>query len=433
MWQTLFYVPAEIHGYPVFGFGLLLAVWAVVSIAVLGWQAWRHGVGPELWGYLPILLLFGAAIAFVLPAISEPEGLPIRGYGTMMLLAVLAGTGLAIRRARRVGIDPDFIFSLVFWMVVPGILGARLFYIIRFWPEFAQRWTDGGLGPFLGNLIDLTRGGLVVYGSFFGGVLGAWLFLRKHRVPWLAVADLLAPSMMLGLAIGRVGCLLNGCCYGEVCNHAWAVTFPAGKAPHYSPPYQAQIERGQMYGFKLSTDPESPPKVLSIKPQSAAEKAGLKAGDVLKNVNGYAIANTGQAYWALADAFVHGQALHIERQGQPALAVPAIAPPPRTLPVHPTQIYSTIDALLLCLLLLAYDPFRRREGELFALMMTVYPTTRFLIESLRTDESAVFGTGLSIAQNISMLLLLFAVGLWIYILRQPKGLLGKKNSLVSQS
>ena len=118
---------------------------------------------------------------------------------------------------------------------------------------------------------------------------------------------------------------------------------------------------------------------------------------------------------------MHDHALHIERQGQPAVTVPAIAPPSRTLPVHPTQIYSMIDALLLCLLLLAYDPFRRRDGELFALMLTVYPVTRFLIESLRTDESAVFGTGLSIAQNISLLLLVLALGLWIYISRRPKG------------
>ncbi len=91
--------------------------------------------------------------------------------------------------------------------------------------------------------------------------------------------------------------------------------------------------------------------------------------------------------------------------------MPAVAPPPRSLPVQPTQIYSTIDALLLCLLLLAYAPFRRRDGELFALMMSIYPVTRFLIESLRSDEAAVFGTGMSISQNVSLLLLVCAAAL----------------------
>ena len=88
------------------------------------------------------------------------------------------------------------------------------------------------------------------------------------------------------------------------------------------------------------------------------------------------------------------------------MTIDAIRPPAKSLPVQPSQPLSTIDALLLCLLLLAYDPFRRRDGELFAIMLTIYPITRFLIEGLRSDEAAVFGTGLSIAQCVSLLLLL---------------------------
>ena len=98
-----------------------------------------------------------------------------------------------------------------------------------------------------------------------------------------------------------------------------------------------------------------------------------------------------------------------------------LRPPNAAWPVQPTQIYSMIDALLLCLLLLAYDPFRRRDGELLALMMSIYPITRFCIESLRSDEAAVFGTGMSISQNVSLLLLICAAALWFYILRQPRG------------
>ena len=84
-------------------------------------------------------------------------------------------------------------------------------------------------------------------------------------------------------------------------------------------------------------------------------------------------------------------------------------------PVHPTQLYSFIDSLLLCLFLLAYYPFRTRDGEVTALTMTLHPISRFLIEIIRVDEQPVFGTPWSISQNISLLILAGAVCLWIYV------------------
>ena len=107
---------------------------------------------------------------------------------------------------------------------------------------------------------------------------------------------------------------------------------------------------------------------------------------------------------------------------------PLVRPPTKSLPVEPSQPLSTIDALLLCLMLLAYDPFRRRDGELFAVMMSIYPVTRFLIEGLRTDEAAVLGTGMSIGQCVSLLLLVCAAALWFYILRQPKAVTSFANT-----
>ena len=94
--------------------------------------------------------------------------------------------------------------------------------------------------------------------------------------------------------------------------------------------------------------------------------------------------------------------------------------PARSLPVHPTQLYSAIDAALIALVLLAWSPFRRHDGELVALMLTIYPIMRFMEESIRTDESPVFGTGMSISQNVSILILAAAVALWIFVLRGPK-------------
>ncbi len=76
--------------------------------------------------------------------------------------------------------------------------------------------------------------------------------------------------------------------------------------------------------------------------------------------------------------------------------------------------------MLLCLFLLAYYPYRRRDGEVFALLATIHPIARFLQEIVRIDEKAVFNTGLSISQNISLVMLAGAVGLWIFLLRQPR-------------
>jgi phosphatidylglycerol:prolipoprotein diacylglycerol transferase len=95
--------------------------------------------------------------------------------------------------------------------------------------------------------------------------------------------------------------------------------------------------------------------------------------------------------------------------------------PERSRPVHPTQIYSAIDAGLLGWLLWSYFPFRRRDGQCIALLLTIHPITRFLLEVIRTDEPAVFGTGLSISQNISIVLLGCAAALWWYVSRQPAG------------
>lgn len=429
MLQTFYTIPNQIAGWPLFGWGLLLAVWAVVSVGLLAFLAWRQGFNRDTWSYVPLLLLLGAIISWVLPRIAKPEGLPIRGYGVMMLLAVVAGTLLAVRRGRRLGIDPDTIFSLAFWMVVPGIIGARAFYVIEYWPEYWRHYTgpDGSLGAFIGNMLNLAEGGLVVYGSFFGGVVGLLWFVRKHRLPLLAVLDLMAPCMMLGLALGRIGCVLNGCCFGAVCDHPWAITFPAGTPPDYTPPYRAQVDRGQMYGFSLSKDPDAPTRVLAVDPRSPAAQAGLKAGDRLQSINAMSVPTTGYAYAALEEAFFKEAPLDIQIKGRAKMSIPAVVPPKRSLPVHPTQIYSVIDAAILFLLLLIYAPWRRRDGELFALILTIYPITRFLIERLRSDEAAVFGTGLSISQNVSLLMLLCAIGLWFYVLHQPRGTWHREN------
>ena len=510
MLQTLFYIPGELFGMPVFGFGLLLAVWAVVGAVLLAVQVRRGGFDANTLSYAQVLAVLGLAIYLVLPALCDPRGLPIRGYGMMMLLAVLSGMGLAVYRARRVGVDPEMIFALAFWMIIPGILGARIFYVAQFWhsdfwPVY-ERTHD--LRALVFAVVNVAGGGLVVFGSFIGAMLGLGLFWWRHRVPLLATADLIAPSMLLGLALGRVGCMLNGCCYGGPCDLPWRVTFPwnspvhqhevvdegsddvaglkfcdgthdrpviesvepgspaagtslsagaelseingvpvlsatnargaalgidkldlklrtgDGESFHWSvddPPETDVNGRGpiKIFGLEVAGSDDRPAVVSEVRRDSPENAAGIRVGQRIVSVSGRSVETIGQLR-SLLNKHRKQAWLSIRVAGQAApVLVMVDRPLPRSLPVHPTQLYSTIDALILCFLLLAYDPFRRRDGALTALMMTVEPITRFLIEGIRIDEAAIWGTPFTISQNISLAFLAVAVGLWIYILRRP--------------
>jgi phosphatidylglycerol:prolipoprotein diacylglycerol transferase len=146
----------------------------------------------------------------------------------------------------------------------------------------------------------------------------------------------------------------------------------------------------------------------------------LNVGDQLLAINGKRVSRIYEARRQLYFAPELGETISFVTAAAPGVAVEAPLPvsPPRSLPVHPAQVYSAIDAFVLCLFLLAYDPLRRRDGELLALMLTLHPISRYMLEIIRTDEPAVFGTGLSISQNISVLLLLLAVALWFCIYAQ---------------
>jgi phosphatidylglycerol:prolipoprotein diacylglycerol transferase len=123
----------------------------------------------------------------------------------------------------------------------------------------------------------------------------------------------------------------------------------------------------------------------------------------------------------MLDVFKRKQRVDLELRDGRKIEIPAIALPDRSRPVHPTQLYSAIDGALLGWLLWSFFPYRRRDGEAIALLLTIHPITRFLLEIIRTDEPAVFGTGLTISQNVSLILLACGAGLWWYLSRQPRG------------
>lgn len=416
MLQDLCHIPHQWLGLPMFGAGWMLILWAVVGAGLLVRLWRRQGWNADTRSYLPVLIIIGLLIWLVLPRLEDipdagpSKGLPIRGYGVMLLSGVLAGVALSVREARRVGLDAEIVVSLCFHIFVAGIIGARLFYVIEYWPRF-HRAT---LSATIGAILNVTQGGLVVYGSLIGAMLGGLWFLRRHALPALALADLMAPGLLLGLALGRIGCFLNGCCYGGLCDvPQLGVTFP----PH-SEPYRHQRSVGQLHGFQISQDPATgAARVVAVEPRGPAGVAGLQVGAELRAIDGQRVASFAEAQELLR---VAPPELRLATdQGPVAIRLSGL--PARSRPAHPTQIYAAIGAGILCWLLWCYYPFRRRDGEVFALLLTLYPVVRYLEERIRVDEPGQFHTSLSISQWISLVLLAAVVALWVYILRQPRG------------
>jgi phosphatidylglycerol:prolipoprotein diacylglycerol transferase len=338
------------------------------------------------------------------------------------MLAIGGGVGLACYRAQQMGIHPEVIIGLATFMIIAGLIGARLFYIVQYWDEFRRDTFVASVQA----LFNFTKGGLVVYGSVIAGVPAGIWYLRRHRLPILAIGDIIAPSMVLGLALGRIGCFLNGCCFGGVCvqddfGASWALRFPEGSPPYIqqagAKPFNEHRGLGWRSGVWLE-EREGSLVVAYVAPGGPAEQAGLKAGVELVRLNG-------AEPKSLADARLRLSAsrgsYEIETQDGRVLRWTAPEPPRRSVPIHPAQLYAAIDGGLLALLLWVYYPFRRRDGEVFALLVTLHPLSRFLLEMIRSDESGQFGTALTISQWLSLAILAAAAGLWWYLERQPHG------------
>ena len=412
MCSELFRIPIEYNGVPIFGFGFLMVVWLVVGVIAIVYVGRKTGWSGETWGYLPGIVLGAAAIALV-PRLF-PDGLPIRGYGTLVLVGAVTGIWLVMHRARQLGLDPEVLLSLAFSLFVCGILGARLFFVIEYWDT---RFNKDTWRETLLEMAKFTEGGLVFYGSIIGGAIAYVVFARRHKLPVLALADLIVPSVMVGLAFGRLGCLMNGCCYGGETDHPWGVTFP-----HNSIPYVEQASTGRFFGMRIGpAAADNPrPRVLSVAKDGPAEEAGVESGTSISKINGVAARDVAIVQEQMLRSMGTGVPIELTFSNGESLEIAADEKrAARSWPVHPTQIYSAINAGLLAWFTWSFYPYRRKDGQVVALLLVLYPISRFLLEIIRIDESAVFGTGLSISQNISLVLLAGAVGMWVWLWNQP--------------
>ncbi len=434
MRQTLFFIQDRVANFPVFGFGVLLLLWLLGGGLVILWLVRKQGFNADTRSYIPVFVIVALAIVFVLPNLLEPDhGLPVRSYGVMTMLAIISAIILATQRAHRYGIAKETIYAFAFWFCAAGFVGARIFHVIEYWKISYRKETLDGSFAFLPTLIEILnvpQGGLVVYGALIGGMIAFIFLVRRFRLPPLAFADFIAPSMLLGLAIGRLGCLLNGCCFGGLCEAPWAVTFPQN-----SPPYNWQLERGLPWGIQIGQGtsdktitlnretgaPQEPVQILWRSPELADR--GLAGGDKIVRLNNVANPQSEQIWRILNSGSSNLEPTLLETQSGKVFALHRDPLPDRSRTIHPTQIYSSISAFLLSLVLLAYMPFRCRDGEVFGLMITIYPVIRILLEIIRTDEIAQFGTGLSISQLVSLLILAGVSIYWVIVFRQPSGTL----------
>jgi phosphatidylglycerol:prolipoprotein diacylglycerol transferase len=168
------------------------------------------------------------------PIIFQLGPLPIRWYGALMALGFLAGLWTATHRARRAGLSADAIGDVTLWLMLGSIVGARFVHVVTYWKtEFADK-------PF-SEIFMVQHGGLVFYGGLIGAIIAGIIYLRWKKLPVWKYADALAPSIALGSVFGRIGCLMNGCCYGRACSAPWAIHFPASHETEGAPVHPTQI------------------------------------------------------------------------------------------------------------------------------------------------------------------------------------------------
>jgi phosphatidylglycerol:prolipoprotein diacylglycerol transferase len=147
----------------------------------------------------------------------------IYGYGLMIAIGILAAYMVAEYRAKKKGMNQDHIFSLTFWGLIGGILGAKLLYLIT---QIKEIVADP-------KIILEVADGFVVYGGIIGGILAGFLFCKKNKLNFLQYFDLVMPSIALAQGFGRIGCFLAGCCYGmETTSHFGIVFHESASAPN---------------------------------------------------------------------------------------------------------------------------------------------------------------------------------------------------------
>ncbi len=158
------------------------------------------------------------------PVLFNIGSIPIRSYGVMLALSFLLGIMLAYKRARKFNIEPTRIIDLSLVIIIAAAVGSRFFYVIYHLNEFSGHYLDT-INPFQSNG-EVGLAGLSMMGGVVLVLILTPLFIKIWKMPLWETLDAFSPSFMLGVGITRIGCFLNGCCYGDPTNWFWGVVFP---------------------------------------------------------------------------------------------------------------------------------------------------------------------------------------------------------------
>mgnify|MGYP000542392447 CR=1 FL=1 len=239
---------------------------------------------------------------------------PIYSYGVMIALAFVAGILFAMREAKRCGEDPERILDISLYVIIGALIGGRLGYVIFHLDYYSKN-------PL--KIFYFRQGGLAFLGGFIlAYILGLW-YVKRSKLSFWKYTDIIAPSIALGLGIGRIGCFLNGCCFGVV-SEKYGIKFPALNMP---PVYLQQLKDG-----------------------------------------------------LIASGSSH------------------------TLPVIPTQLYSSLYGFLIFIILIWIKKYKKYDGFIFLIFLILYSISRFIIEFFRFYENDYIFLNLTITQAICIII-----------------------------
>jgi phosphatidylglycerol:prolipoprotein diacylglycerol transferase len=294
----------------------------------------------------------------------------VKSYGLMMVIGFLSAVALIRRLSRNITPDPQMITNAALYSLIGGVVGARLFYVVHYFENFRDD---------LPSVFAIWQGGLELLGGVILTIAIIFLYLLYHKLPARRYLDILAIALLLALIFGRIGCFLNGCCYGKPSNLPWAVRFP----------YNSFAYRSQVNAI----------------PQRGRSEPQLHLPTDYIQYRG----SDGHVYPKAYQELMETQKFEVTKGDY------------RCLPVHPTQLYESAAAAFLCGLLYlfwrraqmtpqahAVSRLLAKPGQTFALMFVVYGVARFLLEFLRDDNPFEIA-GLTLSQLLGLVMVLFGL------------------------
>jgi phosphatidylglycerol:prolipoprotein diacylglycerol transferase len=303
--------------------------------------------------------------------------LTVRSFGLMMVIGFLLGFFLLGKLGRKISSNPQLITNLALYCLIVGVVGARVFYVVHHYDQLQRP---------LVSMFAVWQGGLEFYGGVIFAIPVIVLYSRRHKLPIRPCLDIVAIALMLGLSSGRMGCFLNGCCFGKPTELPWAVRFPYDSFAYFS---------------QINANPDRNRPEPRLKLPHDEYSIYVEA--------------TGRSYPKAFEELTEVQKFEVTKGKYQCLSI------------HPTELYSSANAAFLCLLLYLFWRISQRAagsrntrmlftrpGQTFALAFILYGITRFLIEYLRDDNPFEYAwwalyKGGTVSQNLSIYLVILGV------------------------